>query len=218
MKNEQSIHRLIKKYYLNATTYVLRMTRNDLKFKAGQTISVGIHEKSNQREYSIYSGEADDYLEILIKKVDDGQVSNELETISEETALQVRGPGGFFTLIEDKPKRTEHFFIASGTGISPFRSMIRTQPNLEYKVIHGIRTMDEAYGKEYVPQDRYITCTSRDHQGVFSGRLTNYLNRLDLRTETKYYICGNSSMIFDAFDILKKKSIDSRNIITEVYF
>ena len=218
MNRNKKGYEVLKKYYLNDNTYVLRFTRNNLQFIAGQSLSVGSVSSINSREYSIFSGEKDDYLEILVKKVEDGKVSRELDALKIGARLKVEGPGGGFTLSAAEQKEKDYLWIASGTGISPYRSMLRSHGSLKYRVIHGIQTLEDAYGMDFIAPANYITCTSREASGVYAGRVTAYLNTLELSKDTKCYICGNSNMIFDVYDILKNKNITSENIVTEVYF
>jgi ferredoxin--NADP+ reductase len=155
---------------------------------------------------------------VLIKEVDDGTVSRQLKGIKSGDRLEVRGPYGFFltkSSIADSPRL---LFISSGTGIAPFHSYIRSYPESDYKVIHGVRNMEEAYDtKDYI-SDRFQVCTSRDPSGDFEGRLTDYLLEATLDTDRQVYLCGNSNMIFDAMDILRARGIPQRQIFTEVYF
>jgi len=108
--------------------------------------------------------------------------------------------------------------IASGTGIAPFHSMVKSYPDLDYQLIHGVRYTNEAYEREDYPRDRYILCTSRDDNSDFKGRVTTYLQQNDFDPKTSFYLCGNSDMIFDAMEILKEKGYDRDNVNVEVYF
>ena len=72
-------HKIIQIRFLTERTFVLRFDRGNLQFKAGQHIIVGLKGELNQREYSVYSGEKDDYLEILVREVLDGNVSLQLK-------------------------------------------------------------------------------------------------------------------------------------------
>lgn len=65
---------------------------------------------------------------------------------------------------------------------------------------------------------KYIMCTSRDDQGNFYGRVTDYLLENDFDMNTEVYLCGNSNMILDSIDILTAKGISNQQIFTEVYF
>ena len=62
---------------LTESTYILRFARKGMAFKPGQHLVVGIPGSGEYREYSIYSGINEDFLEILIKEVDDGLVSKD---------------------------------------------------------------------------------------------------------------------------------------------
>jgi ferredoxin--NADP+ reductase len=82
---------------------------------------------------------------------------------------------------------------------------VKTYPQADYTIIHGIRTIDEAYERETYGEGRYIACTSRDDKGDFHGRLTAYLKSLEIDKETMVYLCGNSDMVFESIDILQEK-------------
>jgi len=72
-------------------------------------------------------------------------------------------------------------------------------------------------GEDYA-SDRYVLCTSQDSKGDYQGRLTGYLKKCIFAAETQFYLCGNSNMIFDAVEILKKKGFEREQIHCEVYF
>ena len=109
-------------------------------------------------------------------------------------------------------------FIASGTGIAPFHSFINSYPSLNYTLIHGVKYGEEAYDSDEYNAKRYILCTSRDKQGNIQGRVTDYLKNYSPDKTAYYYLCGNSNMIHDAYDILREKSVDAGRIHAEVYF
>jgi ferredoxin--NADP+ reductase/benzoate/toluate 1,2-dioxygenase reductase subunit len=130
----------------------------------------------------------------------------------------VRGPYGFFLTRAAIPEAGKLLFISSGTGIAPFHSYVRSFPQADYRIIQGVRNMEEAYdAKDYGP-GRLILCTSRDEKGDFNGRLTDYLLEAELDPEYQVFLCGNSNMIFDAMDILRARGISQKQIYTEVYF
>ncbi len=199
-------------------SYVVRFSRNGITFKPGQHIVVGVLGMTDAREYSVYSGKDEEYLEILIREVENGIVSKKLRRLNPGNTLEVNGPYGFFLTNAQPPANKKLLFIASGTGIAPFHSFVKTYPNSDYTIIHGIRTIDEAYEKEVYKKGRYITCTSRDEKGNFHGRLTTYLKSMHIDKETMVYLCGNSDMVFDSIDILQEKGISNSHIFTEVYF
>lgn len=204
--------------HLTEHAYVLRFDKGDFKFRAGQYLTVGINNTIQQREYSIYSGEEEAFLEILVREILEGNVSKSLKNSRESQELLVEGPFGFMTLDETDIKTKKFVFIASGTGVAPFHSFVRSYPGLDYKIIHGVRYAEEAYDRDEYADDRYVLCTSRDTIGDFKGRVTAYLEASDFDKETLFYACGNSQMIYEAYDILRNKGIDSMNMHSEVYF
>lgn len=204
--------------HINESTYILRMSRGGMFFHPGQYIKLGLKGASEHREYSIYSGIHDDFLEVLIKEVDDGLVSNQLKNVKSGDELSVMGPNGFF-LTDAKPRLGEKLlFIASGTGIAPFHSFALSNPDAEYRIIHGIRNVNESYDKEHYHPGAYFSCTSRGKRGDYNGRLTDYLLSGEEKKADKVYLCGNSSMIYDAMNILRKQGYRHDQLFTEVYF
>lgn len=212
------LHKFIGIKYLTDSTYILQIDKKDIKFEAGQHILLGRENDPDQREYSIYSGSGDEYLEVLIKEVTDGKVSKHLKNLKAGDMLNVEGPLGFFGLDQEKIDSHKFLFIASGTGIAPFHSMVRSYPNLNYTILHGIRTTEEAYGKEAYQSDKYIKCTSRDTTGDFNGRVTDYIKENNFSEDTICYFCGNFKMIREAMDLLENKGISGNQLHAEVYF
>jgi ferredoxin--NADP+ reductase len=203
---------------LTNSTYILRMDRKEIIFKAGQNLNLGLAGDAEKRDYSIYSAEGDDYLEILVKEVDDGLVSKKLKKLKPGDKLEVDGPFGFFTIKEEDILKQKFLFIASGTGIAPFHSMVRSYPGLNYTLLHGVRKRKETYEKDQYPTGRYISCVSKDKKGDLHGRVTDYLRQNPVSHDTLCYLCGNVNMIYDAFDILKEQGVPSGNLHAEVYF
>lgn len=218
VKVDEAIHVIEQVRHLTESTYVLRFSRNGMQFNPGQHLVLGLQGSSDLREYSIYSGTGDKFLEVLIKEVDDGVVSRQLKSIQAGDRLEVRGPYGFFLAGTTLPESARPLFISSGTGIAPFHSFVRSNPEADYQLIHGVRLLEEAYDQQDYRKDRLQVCTSRENKGDFEGRLTDYLLEAELDSGRQIYLCGNSNMIFDAMDILRARGIPQRQIFTEVYF
>lgn len=211
-------HKVTEIRHLTPSTYIIRMEKNDFQFKTGQYITLGFKGSIDRREYSIYSSENDDFLEVLIKEVDQGLVSKKLKRCKVGDDLDVDGPFGHFSLQDDEIKKKKFLFIATGTGISPIHSFIGTHPEMDYKLLHGVRNETEAYERESYHNGNYILCTSREKSGDFHGRVTEYLKQNPIPSDTVCYLCGNCHMIYEAYDILEKQGITLGPIHTEVYF
>ncbi|WP_423130432.1 ferredoxin--NADP reductase [Gaoshiqia sp. Z1-71] len=215
---DESFYKVKELRRLTDETFSLRLPKSRFKYRAGQHISLGILGDYQSREYSIYSGENDEYLEVLVKEVKDGYFTPKLSKLKPGDLVEVNGPFGKFRMDEKKVADHKFVFIASGTGIAPFRSMVRTYPGLDYQLIHGVRYGNEAYDRDEYAPDRYVLCTSGDKTGQVHGRLTAYLKKADFDKHTQFYLCGNSNMIFDALEILKNKGFERDQIQCEVYF
>ena len=216
---------------VSPSAYVLRIERGDMKFQPGQYLNLGEAGSTNVREYSIYSGVEDPFLEVLIKEIDGGSVSRLLRRAQPGQVLQCDGPFGFFTLNNELPKR-RLLFVASGTGISPFHSFVSSRRQLDYLLLHGVRSVAECYDRTAYDATRYVACVSRREPdsdsesdidasiaaATFHGRVTDYVRQHPVGEGTRCYVCGNSEMIFEIFDLLKRQGIPSAEISAEVYF
>jgi ferredoxin--NADP+ reductase/benzoate/toluate 1,2-dioxygenase reductase subunit len=194
------------------------MERGDMHFKSGQHIVVGPEGEMDQREYSIYSGENDEFLEILVREVPDGKVSLQLKQCKPGQQLQVNGPFGSFGLEKFDMFSRKYVFVASGTGISPFHSFVRSYPGIDYLLFHGVRYNREGYEMDHYDPARYILCTSKESTGKNRGRVTGFLPRYPLSPDMLFYLCGNNNMIFEVHNILTGRGIPLENIFSEIYF
>jgi len=218
LKIDASFYKVEEVRHLTNETFSIKLPKARFAFKAGQHISLGIHGDYQSREYSIYSGIDDDNLEVLVKEVEKGYFTPKLRKLKSGDLVEVHGPFGKFGIEPEDAETGKFVFIASGTGIAPFRCIVRTYPEIEYTLIHGVRHSNEAYDRHEYASDRYILCSSRDAKGTFNGRLTGYLKNCTFAKETNFYLCGNSDMIFDALEILKVKGFERDQIHCEVYF
>ncbi len=204
--------------HLTESTYVIRFSRKGMEFTPGQHLSLGLPGSKELREYSIYSGIHDESLEVLIKEVDDGLVSRQLKNIKTGDPVKLMEPRGFFLNPALQTDRGKLLFLSSGTGLAPFHSFVKSYPDADYKIIHGVRNMSEAYDSEDYKKEQFTVCTSRGDKGDYTGRVTDYLLQANPDPESLVFLCGNSNMIFDAMDILRAKGFTQKQLITEVYF
>lgn len=197
-------YKVISVREISPTAFVLRIERNGFQFTPGQCATVGIPEIATNREYSIYSGVDDDFLEFLIKEVKGGVVSTYLRNLKKDQKLTVDGPFGLFNIGSLDKK---YIFICTGTGVAPFHSMVKSFPKLDCIVLHGIKSATEEYDKN--DYKKYTACISPE-------RVTNYLRENKLNGQ--FYLCGNSAMINDAYDILREQGVNGSDIHSESFF
>ncbi len=185
-------------------------------FDPGQFVLVNLPGDSNVREYSVYSGLQDPYIELLVKEVSYGYISKKLTTLNPGDHLEIKGPYGFFTINGNFLKIPPLLFISTGTGIAPFHSFIHSYSSLKYCLIQGVRYGYEVYDK--TDYNHCVICTSRDDTGDYHGRVTSYLKNNPLGKDYWCYLSGNYVMIEEVKDILKDQGIPVEHIYSQVHF
>ena len=222
MTIEAARHAVLALRDLSESAYVLRIERKGLDFEPGQYIHVGPLPGIDRREYSVYSAPGDDFLEILVKEVPEGVVSPGLRRLTAGEYVDVEGPFGFFR-IEEGDLAAPFLFIATGTGISPFHCHTRSRPQLDYTLIHGVRSVTELYDHASYDAGRLVSCISRPEGAPaaarnFRGRVTDWLRENPAPEHCMAYLCGSCDMIYDVYDILGAQGLSSDRIHAEVYF
>jgi len=210
-------HKIVSIRELTDTVYVLRVEREGLCFEAGQHVTLGLHGSGINREYSIYSNEEAPFLEFLLKVRPASVTGRSIRGASPGDTVDIAGPYGEFLLQSPLDESARHLFIATGVGIAPFHSLVSTHRTITYQLIHGVSEPTDTYDSDAYAADCYVSCVSGGHGGDFSGRVTEFLEDMAIETGTHCYICGNSRMIAEVFDQLRKKGVPSDNILTEVF-
>lgn len=196
-------------------TISLEIERAGLEFFAGQEIVIHVGDPPEDRSYSIASGERDENLCLLIRVIPDGLVSPRLAALQPGDIVSFSGPTGSFTL---RDPQAPCLLIATGTGIAPFRSFLRTYPELRPIVLHGVRTPVELYWRsEFEPRCAvYMPCISRWPDRPM--RVTDALEQISIPLGAHIYICGGHPMIRAAREILLRRGVPPGSIFTEAYF
>ena len=148
----------------NTKRYFIKVNElESFNFKAGQfvTLDLPIHEQPNKRwrSYSIASWpDGSNVYELLIVILEGGAGSTYLfNEVKAGSDLTFRGPQGVFTLPENIEK--DLFFICTGTGIAPFRSMLNYMflnniPHKNLYLIYGCRTQKDLLYFDEMKSDR----------------------------------------------------------------
>lgn len=204
-------------------------------FKPGQfvTLDLPIHEKPARRwrSYSIASApNGDNELELVIVLLEGGAGTTYLfNEVKEGSEVILRGPQGVFTLPDEIDD--ELFFICTGTGIAPFRSMLthmkqtgRSHHQNMY-LISGTRYQkDLLYHDELmqlqreVPRLHYIPTLSREQWEGRKGYVhAIYEELLAGKQPAHFFLCGWKEMINEAKQRIQTLGYDRKNIHQELY-
>ena len=103
--------------------FFIKIEVDKFNYTAGQFIQIKVNDLI--RSYSIASfNENFNVVELIIVKLEGGEMSTLLfEKITEGDELEVKGPLGKFVLPDVIDN--DIFFICTGTGLGPFRSMLK---------------------------------------------------------------------------------------------
>jgi ferredoxin--NADP+ reductase len=209
--------RIISNDKISNSTSVLKFRRY-FDFKAGQIIKITTDKSIPPRMYSIISSETDENVEILYRIEPEGNLTPKLSLLESGNEIYISGPTGKFTSTNDPA-----WYIATGTGIAPFISMILSGYTTNKKLIHGNSFGSDLYFSDQLinlMSYNYIPCCSREtNNNFFYGRVTDYLNTLtSLPDNNKYYLCGSSEMVVTTRDLLIDKGVSFQNILSEIFF
>jgi NAD(P)H-flavin reductase len=209
-------------------------TELPMEFQAGQFVSVivpgaGPKGRDLRRAYSIASSPETRPIELCVKLVEDGPGTNYLYKLKAGDSFRGVAPYGDFIYRTHSAKNA--CFIATGTGIAPFRSMVystqyKASPPAKAFCFLGVRTEDELlYTEEFkhLPGLQFVPMLSKPDGpwDGFKGRVTEYLRSLDSSfpwLETEYYLCGNGEMITEVKAILTEKGVPKEHIHQEKYY
>jgi len=207
---------IMEQRWLSKKTFEIKLRRPEaFNFKPGQRISLKY--KNLERDYSLASSPDEAHLTLCIRYVAGGLLSQALGDAEIGTGMSFYGPHGYFTI---KPSQRPTVLVASGTGIAPFRSMVRSGAAPEF-ILHGVETSaDLYYAEELAPASgKYIPCLSQsgDSQTYFEGRVTDYLRRHLPSQNYDFYLCGRREMIRDV-TLLVDELFEGSFIYTEAFY
>ncbi len=189
----------------------------DFDFKPGQVVKIAVDNNHPPRIYSICSGNKEDEIRILFNVKNDGFLTPKLAAMIPGEEILVSAPYGSFLGTREKS-----WLIATGTGIAPFYSMIKSGLTTNKKLLHGVRYLNQFYFEDELESelnDNYIRCCSGESScNTIPGRVTDFLNATDNLPDVKYYICGQALMVVEVRDLLIKRGIQFENIMAEIYF
>ena len=215
--------------------FSFRVTRpQSLRFRSGEFVMIGLLDERGKpllRAYSIASPSWDEELEFYSIKVPDGPLTSKLQHIQPGDEIILR-PKPVGTLVHDALLPGKNvWFLATGTGIAPFASLMRDPETYEkfdrVIMMHTCRTVAELeYGRQLVESLKddpligemvegkllyYPTTTREDfhHRGRITDNLTSGKVFADLGIEPmdpsrdRAMVCGSLAFNKDVMAVLE---------------
>jgi ferredoxin-NADP reductase len=203
-----------------------------LEFQAGQYISVKVSDRGERRSYSICSTPDNQHqFDLLIDSSPGGLGVKFFQNLEFGAEIEALAPMGKFVIPEDL--LVDHLvFIAAGSGVAPFKSIIedqlRNKQDQRQITLHwGMRHAEDLFWLEEW-QDLDEVFTNFHFHPVLSqapktwtlcrGRVTDCLSVHERPTNAAYFLCGSQNMIQDVTAILTEQGINQKLILTEKFY
>jgi NAD(P)H-flavin reductase len=217
-----------KKLFDNIYEYQL-MLPDSFDFNPGQFISVDVG-RGIRRSYSILSAE-NRILKLVIDLSPGGPGSMFFKNIREGENIRFMGPLGRFSL---SGTNKDKVFIATGTGLVPFVSMIKSlvKDNFDgnIQLFFGTKYLGESESYYYLDYEEknsdnfsIYRCITREdfleeNKFLFKGRVTEALPvKIKDLSNKEFYVCGVNEMIDDVMSVLISLGVDASQIYHEKY-
>ncbi len=203
-------------------------------FRAGQYISLKLEINGVQtaRPYSISSPPTNTgYFDITVRFMPDGFVSRYLcENVGVGDEFEISGPAGSFHY-EPLTDTKSLVFLAGGSGITPFISMIRElrekNPGIDVHLLYGNRTPDDMIFEEELSETACQEDWFKMHIVISEPPegYTGYCGFLDSNTISEtvgdlsgktFYVCGPIAMHHLCGSELDKLGVPSRRVKIEL--
>ena len=194
-------------------------------FVPGQFLSLTHNEIT--RAYSIASPPGEPHVAFCANLVQEGHFSPFLFSMAPGDEVDFKGPYGAFILRRTHP---DSIFVATGTGIAPFRSMLLAHLGKEpgrFTLIFGVRhEQGLLYHDEWQqlasehPNFDYRPTLTRP-EATWKGRegrvQKHVLEALGERRDVNIYMCGMREMVDELRAQLKAIGVDRKQIVYEKY-
>ena len=199
-------------------------TQHPVLFTPGQYATVIIDAKT-RRQYSFCSpANNSTSFDIVVDVSPMGPGSKFFMEKKVGDRVEILAPLGNFIYTESSRKK---IFIATGTGIAPFRSMIITAPSESIVLYWGLRHEEDVYWQQEFeefsnthPNVQFILTLSQpsDNWVGKKGHVQDHLfSQLNLRN-ADYYICGNKDMVSDVREKLLAAQVPTTQVKSELFY
>lgn len=211
--------------------FSLRFAAPVTPFKAGQfvLIALDINGERVKRPYSLVNAPDEKYLEIYFNIVAEGPLSPQLATLRVGDSLWVSASASGLLVLDEIPPAKNLWLIATGTGIGPFLSLLKTAdvwPRFEKIVLgHSVQRAQQLVYNELInsllakhqTQLHYVRWVTREVVAetlpqripltIASGELEKKCGVSLSADDSHIMLCGNQHMITDVSAELGKRGM-----------
>ena len=211
--------------------FSLRIAAGIEPFQAGQFTKLGLEIDGEVvgRPYSLVNSPDEQPLDFTFVVVPGGPLSAQLASLEPDARIWVAPRANGFLVLREVPDAAHLWLMATGTGIGPFLSILKTALPWErferVVLVHAVRYARELIYPETVREigqthpDRFVSVpfVSREEtDGALSGRIPQAIGdgRLEARAgiaidaqSSQVMLCGNPQMVDDTTDALLARGL-----------
>jgi benzoate/toluate 1,2-dioxygenase reductase subunit len=176
-----------------------------LDFLPGQYVNVNVPGTTETRSYSFSSAPGADQAGFVVRNVPNGLMSGYLASVQLGQPMTFTGPFGSFYL---RPLQRPVLFLAGGTGIAPFLSMLDVLASKGFtepvRLVYAVTNDDDLVALDRLdsiaaahPQFTYVTCVANEasnhpRKGYATAHVApEWINGGDVDV----YLCGPVAMV-----------------------
>ena len=157
----------------------------------------------------------------MIRHVPEGALTPFLASLGPGSEIAFSGPRGHFAF---RPSGRPAVFVATGTGIAPFVSRVRSGVR-GFRLFHGVPAPEDLAYEDLFRSAacEVVNCLTGQGAGqpsrskAFSGRVTAYLEANLPRRDYDFYLCGREEMIRDV-TLLVDEAFPGSRVYAEIFF
>jgi len=223
--------KIVEKIQWNERLFSLRIQSAFDHFEAGQFVRVALDIDGERvaRPYSLVNEPSEEYLEIYFNIVPEGPLSPKLAQLNVDDEIYITDKANGFLTISEVPKCKHLWLLATGTGVGPFLSALKSEKiwqRFERVVLgYSVRDMSElAYQQQIAKIEKlhaekfcFVPFITREKvDGAMKQRIPACIEdgslekraEINLNTDDSHVMmCGNSAMITSVSECLAKRGL-----------
>jgi ferredoxin/flavodoxin---NADP+ reductase len=223
--------RVIGKLAWTDNVFSLRVSADIEPFQAGQFTKLGLKIDGEivGRPYSLVNAPEERPLDFTFSVVPNGPLSARLSALTPDASVLVAPRAAGFLVLSEVPEAAHLWLMATGTGIGPFLSILKTStPWQRFErvvLVHAVRLAREliyrdavnALGQAHPGHFAYVPFVSREATDfALGGRIPDALadgrieERAGVRIDpaaSQVMLCGNPQMVEDTTNALLARGL-----------
>jgi len=222
--------KVIENRHWTPALFSLRVEAPPLGFEAGQFVRIALDLDGRRvpRPFSFVNAPEDPVLEFYGIVVPEGPLSPHLARLAPGDSLHIADNPSGFLVLDEVPRSPDLWMVATGTGIAPFLSILRTekpwQRHERVILVHAVRHAPELVYREMIDTIArahpaafaHVRFVSREKAAdALEGRVQVALRdgRLERAggpispARSQFMLCGNPAMVKDMTAALAERGL-----------